>query len=215
MVKMNARTRTCAVVPVKSLDIAKSKLNRVFRPEEKKLLVLYMLEDVVKALSHARIPVLVISPDQRVLQFANQLNCSILEDSGLGINQALELGRKEVMKRGFDSALLLPADLPLLRAWEIQQILEMGREERFVIISPTQRGGTGALYLRPPTVIPLRFEGESFTSHFQEALKAGLKPKIFHSTGTSLDLDTPEDIPRILALADGTKTKEFLVSLRL
>jgi 2-phospho-L-lactate guanylyltransferase len=202
-----------AVTVVKSLELAKSKLGRVLKPEERRALVLCMLEDVLGALKHAGIPTLVVSPDEEVLKFAGCLGCGGVKDEGKGVNRAFELGREEAVRQGSDSVLLLPADLPLLRAWEVQRILETGGGERFVVLSPTQRGGTGALHLRPPTVIPLRFEGGSFSSHFAEALRAGLKPKVFRSAGTFLDLDEPGDIPRILCLGDGTRTKEFLAGL--
>lgn len=203
----------CAVTAVKSLIRAKSKLGKVLNFNERKELVLCMLEDVIKAVRYAGIPLFVVSPDEEVLKFVEEKGCKGVKDTGIGLNEAFELGRREVMNQGFDSVLLLPADLPLLRAWEVQKILEMGADEKFVVLSPTQRGGTGALYLRPPTLIPLRFEGESFSSHFQEALRAGVKPRIFESMGTRMDLDEPEDIPRVLLLADGTRTKEFLVML--
>jgi len=209
MVDLKAR----AVTAVKSLELAKSKVGRVLKPEERKALVLCMLEDVLRALKHAGIPTLVVSPDEEVLRFAVQFGCGIVRDIGGGVNLAFELGREEAARLGSDSVLLLPADLPLLRAWEVEKLLEMGEGERFVVLSPTQRGGTGVLYLHPPTVIPLRFGGESFSSHFAEALRAGLKPKVFRSAGTFLDLDEPEDIPKILSLGDGTRTKEFLVEL--
>lgn len=203
----------CAITAVKSLPRAKSKLEKVLNSREREELVLCMLEDVVRALRYAITTVLVVSPDERVLEFAGRLGCEGIRDYGMGLNEAFRLGIKTAVSRRFDSVLLLPADLPLLRAWEVQKVLEMGTDEKFVVLSPTQRGGTGILYLRPPTVIPLRFEGESFNSHFHEALKAGIKPKVFQSTGTFLDLDEPEDIPRILLLADGTKTKDFLTGL--
>jgi 2-phospho-L-lactate guanylyltransferase len=205
--------RVCAITAVKSLLQAKSKLGAALGPAERKQLVLCMLEDVLGALKHVGIPVLVVSPDEEVLEFAGRLGCDGLREEGGGVNLAFNLGREEAVRRGFDSVLLLPADLPLLRAWELQKILEMGTGGEFVVLSPTQRGGTGALYLRPPKVIPLCFEGESFSSHFAEALKAGLKPKVFHSTGTYLDLDGPGDIPKILSLGDGTKTKDFLIRM--
>ncbi len=203
-------SRTLAIVAVKDLKLAKSKMSGIFPEEERKKLVLCMLEDVLRAVESAPLPCMVISPDEAVLRLARSREAMGVRDEGKGVSQAFELGRREAVRLGFESVLLLVGDIPLLTAWDLQEMMRRRAGDRAVVISPTQGRGTAAMLLQPPCVIPLHYGGRSFARHVEEALRAGVKPAIYESANL-WDMDEPADLLRVLG--SGRRTEKFLLEM--
>ncbi len=59
------------------------------------------------------------------------------------------------------------------------------------------RGGTNALYLRPPGVINLHFGGDSLALFRHDAEAKGIPFVIHESAEMALDLDEPPDLERL------------------
>src|SRR3990172_2558015 len=100
-----------ALVPAKALDRAKGRLAPLLTEDERRRLVLAMLEDVVKALQ--ALPeidsVAVISPDAEVLDAARAPAAEVLEEppSVRGLNQALAYGLSVMSTRAPHPPLLV------------------------------------------------------------------------------------------------------------
>lgn len=202
-----------AIIPVKRLDAAKSSLARVLNPAQRRWLVLAMLADMLHALSQA--PSIsgtaVVSQDEEVLDFARKNGATAIGEQNLGLNGAFRLAINRVVEWGATAVLLLPGDLPLLRAADVENIIAMASAAREVIISPSKANGTNALFLRPPDVMELKFGGESFPLHVAEAVRVGVKPRIYRSTTVAFDVDEPEDLIAMESLETGSQTREFLL----
>jgi 2-phospho-L-lactate guanylyltransferase len=110
--------------------------------------------------------------------------------------------------------LIIPGDLPLLKSVDIENLTAMATAQRDVVIAPSKANGTNALLIRPPDLIGLRFGGESFPLHVQEAVQAGVKPRIYKSPTVATDIDEPADLLKIETLGLGTSSHEFLSSLK-
>lgn len=207
---------TWAIIPVKHLNTAKSSLSEIFGPEQRERFVLEMLADVLNSVRQAPSisSVAIVSPDRKVLDFARQHGATDILEPGLELNEALELAIENVVARGATSMLIIPGDLPLLKSTDVENLTAMATARRDVVIAPSKANGTNALLLRPPDVIELRFGGESFPLHVQEALRAGVKPRIYRSQTVATDIDEPTDILKIETLGLGTRTHDFLSSLR-
>lgn len=205
---------TWAIIPVKRLSEAKSSLRKVFSPEERQQLVLAMLADVLNAACQASSisRVAVVSPDKKVLDFVRQQGAIDIFEGGLGLNGALKLAINRSTDLGATSVLIIPGDIPLLKQVDVDNITSMAATQRDVVIAPSNAKGTNALLLRPPDIIDLRFGGESFPLHIEEAIRAGVRPRIYRSPTVALDVDEPADILKIETLGLGTKTHDFLVS---
>jgi 2-phospho-L-lactate guanylyltransferase len=201
------------LLPLKPLSRAKSSFEGILTPEERRELVLGMLEDMLRTLSRVEMRKVVISPDEEVLRFASSWEAETLREPGLELNLALSLGRERAAGEGAREVLILPADLPFLRVGDVEEIRGRAVREREVVISPSRTLGTNALFLRPPNVIPLRFGGESFPLHVRESLRAGIRPTIYRSPTVATDVDGVEDLLRAETLGLGTRTREFLLSL--
>lgn len=207
---------TWAIIPVKRLSEAKSSLSAVLAPEQRRRLVLSMIADVLRVVHQATsiAKAAVVSPDERVMSFARLHGAVGVAEPGLGLNEALKLAIRHTISKGADSVLILPADLPLLKSTDIENLIAMASGPKDVVIAPSKAKGTNALFLRPPDLINLRFGGESFPLHVKEASQAGVRPRIYRSPTVALDIDDPEDLLSVETLGLGTRTHEFLHSLR-
>ncbi|QYJ17178.1 Phosphoenolpyruvate guanylyltransferase [Rubrobacter xylanophilus DSM 9941] len=190
-----------AVVPVKELRGAKSRLGAVLDSVGRAGLTLHMLRRVVPALRGAGMRrVLVVSPDSAVLEEARLLGAEELRQGGSGLNAALEEGRRWALAEGAEALLVLPADLPLIEPADVEALLEVAGEEPCAVISPdAARSGTNALLLRPPGALPFSFGPDSFGLHLQAALRKGVRVRVCERPNLAFDLDSPEDLARLEA----------------
>ncbi|MCA3747777.1 MAG: 2-phospho-L-lactate guanylyltransferase [Rubrobacter sp.] len=190
-----------AVVPVKELRGAKSRLGPVLDPVGRAGLTLHMLRRVAPALRGAGVRrVLVVSPDPAVLEEARLLGAEGLRQEGSGLNPALEEGRRRALAEGAGALLVLPADLPLIEPADVAALLEVAGEEPCAVISPdAARSGTNALLLRPPGALPFSFGPGSFGVHLQAALRRGVRVRVCERPNVAFDLDSPEDLARLEA----------------
>jgi 2-phospho-L-lactate guanylyltransferase len=190
---------TFAVVPVKELWRTKSRLEPILDPGARAGLTLYMMGRVVSALRAAGIEnVCVVSPDHIVLEEARKRGAASLRQESRGLNPALDEGRLWAMERGASALLVLPADLPLLGAGDVREVLGGTGEEPSVVISPDgTHAGTNALLLRPPDALPFAFGPESYEAHLRAARERGLDVRVCERPHLAFDLDTADDLTRL------------------
>lgn len=199
--------RLWAVVPIKTLDQAKSRLSRVLKPGERYALALGLLRQTLSILRRSEGPcgILVVSADPVVRHEANAQGVDFLmePDTG-GLNEALTTAAAEVIGRGGTSMLVIPGDLPLLTAAGVDALvrtaaISSSSIEQRVAIAPDRRGaGTNALLLRPPGLVPFCFGPDSFQRHLAAAQALGVTPVVFRSPAFALDLDLPSDLASVL-----------------
>ncbi len=188
-----------AVVPVKELWRTKSRLGPILDPGARAGLTLYMMGRVVSALHAAGIEdVCVVSPDRIVLDEAEKRGAAPLRQESRGLNPALDEGRLWAMERGASALLVLPADLPLLDAEDVREVLGGIGASPSVVISPDgAHAGTNALLLRPPDVLPFAFGSNSYETHLRAARERGLDVRVCERSHLAFDLDTSEDLARL------------------
>jgi 2-phospho-L-lactate guanylyltransferase len=190
-----------AVVPVKSLETAKSRLSTTLSAEERARLVETLLRRVLRALadSGSIAQSAVVSPDPRALAIAAAAGAAALPQAGTGLNEALEQARTWAVAGGADTLLVLLGDLPLLEGADIAAMAEIAADPVWgapvVVLAPDRhRRGTNALLLRPPDTLPFHFGYDSYAKHVDEARAGGVELMIYRSPGTEFDLDTPGDL---------------------
>lgn len=187
-----------AVVPVKNLAEAKSRLSASLDPEERGVLTLTLLKNVLAALRGVGIidRVAVVSPSRRALSLAEEVDATALLQESRGLNEALEEGRRWALDEGASALLVLPADLPYLSASDVQMLLEALNDTAVsAVISPDRlREGTNALLLRPPDALQFVFGSGSFEAHLSGARERGIQVEIRETVGVAFDLDTREDL---------------------
>lgn len=181
-----------ALVPVNHLDRVKTRLG--LSASQSRQIVLDMLARVLDALtSVASIQsVAVICPDESVRPLSESKGAAFLSPPSGGLNPDLEWAREAARAAGADEILVVLGDLPLLRAIEIDALLE--RPEAVVLACDRAGKGSNMLLLRSPATLPFRFGPDSCARHLAEARAAGLSASVFRSAGTEQDLDEPEHL---------------------
>jgi len=198
-----------AIVPVKPLSQAKSRLATVLTPAQRKHLASALLERTVRLL--LSVPeiqgVLVISRDAEVLALVQGWGAQSIQENGAPeLNNALRQATQALSRWNADGVLVVPEDIPLLSGDDISQVLRLAGDTPSVVIVPDHRErGTNLLFLRPPGVIPYRFGENSFAGHQRLAREASVTLSIYRAERAALDLDTPGDLQqyRVLAKALG------------
>ncbi len=182
------------LVPVKSSAV-KSRLSGVLSESERREFALLLLSGLMGQLRKAGLlqSTYVISPDRRVRDLALATGArSILEAKDKGVNSAVALGIRE---SGSPSTILvLPSDLPLLKASEVEHIIELKEHLDVVIVPSLSFNGTNALVLSGRRLIPLRYDDDSFWNHLGGGAKKGLSVGVSSEPGLMFDIDSPADL---------------------
>ena len=219
----DARRATWAVVPFKGRD-GKRRLAGLLDGDERAALVRAMLDDVLDALAACPLVdrLVVVSPEadptagspgRAVTWLAESVATSAerpaepAERPADGLNGALLTAQAVAARERAARLLILPADLPLLAPSDVAAVLAAGRppagergRARIVIAPDGASVGTNALLLEPPTALAPLFGADSFHAHVAWAAELGLRYAIVRRPGLLLDVDTPEDVWRFLAL---------------
>ncbi len=190
---------TWAIVPVKPLNRSKSRLASVLNPRLRESLSRQMLEQTLQTLSQVDeiSGVLTVSRDGAVLALARQYGAQTVQESGAPeLNAALTRATQVVIATWHArSVLILPSDIPLMRAQDIRELLALATlSDNIILATDRQRDGTNALFMRPPGLIPYRYGPGSFQRHIEEARAVGIEPIVYDSPTLSLDVDTPADL---------------------
>jgi 2-phospho-L-lactate guanylyltransferase len=201
-------------VPVKEIARSKQRLSGALFQDERERLVRAMLRDVLYALraSSDLADVLVITRDAEVGALAKDCGAQVLAERGAGdLNAALRQAASHLVEMGAPGLLVVPADVPAVRADEIGALAEEHGRGRAVTLVADRRGvGTNALAASPPDVCPFLFGEDSFTRHLEAARAAGIEPKVLEARGLRYDVDVESDLDEIAVQSPGSETSDLL-----
>jgi 2-phospho-L-lactate guanylyltransferase len=200
------------LIPVKSLTNAKQRLASVLDQATRTELAQAMLLDVIETLyAWANRPdVGIVTSDPFALELARRFEFQIIPDhANRSETDAIEMATRVCETRGADSTLVIPGDIPLVRASELEQILQAAPAEGSVLVPAADGRGTNAVWRRPPGVFPLRFGNDSFKPHLAAA-RATQKPCVVLSLpGIALDVDNPSDLQQLADAPGETRAQRL------
>lgn len=193
--------RLVAIIPIRALEGAKSRLGGALDAEERQDLVRLLLERTLAAAGlvpeiEARI---VISPDPAILELAARRGAQVLEQRSAGLNEGLDEAVAAALARDATAVLILAGDLPSVSDTSIGEIVAtaaaaISKGRALVVVVPDRHGrGTNALLLSPPDAIGFAFGSDSRAAHQAAAHAAGAL-SLEVDGPLSLDLDLPEDL---------------------
>ena len=124
-----------ALVPLKDLVTAKTRLAGILRPSERRALALAMVEDVLAVLApHPDISrVVLLSNDPGAHLLAEKYAAEYWPESGFegtGLNALLTAAAGRLLDQGCDALVILHGDLPLLQTEDITAVVRQHREVR-------------------------------------------------------------------------------------
>lgn len=188
-----------AIIPVKPLTMAKSRLAGVLTTDKRQQLAETLMRHVVATAKRTRdiAEVLVVSRDSRALAIARELGARTLQESDEpNLNTALNRATQFVGAWRASGVLILPADLPLVSEEDLRDIVHMGEREETGVVIATDRSqdGTNALFVSPPGLFDYAFGLGSYRRHMALGEAAGATVKVYHSERLLLDIDMPADL---------------------
>ena len=170
---------------------AKTRLRSALAPARREALASAMLDDVLRSALATRWPVLVVTDARSVARSARAAGARALVLPARGTRDGARRGLRRVERDGAHAALVLAADLPLVRVGDLRRIAAAGRRAAIVIVPDRRRSGTNALYVRPPARLAPRFGRGSLAAHRDAAGQDG---RVLPIAGLGLDIDTPADL---------------------
>lgn len=212
------------VIPFKGPAGSKRRLAGVLDESERARLSVAMLDGVLEAALGATSVerVLVMAPSQAPpseyqdarLSFVTEAPDDVVggADGAVvdGLNRALVQAQAAAEGGGAARLLILPSDLPLIGADDVDALVGASNSVAVVISPDRAAEGTNALLLCPPAALVPAFGVGSFERHRRLAHAAGLDVAIVKRWGLALDLDTPADVLRLLAIGQECRAARLL-----
>ncbi len=194
---------TWALVPLRGLETAKTRLGGELDAEERLDLVIAMARRTLAATRDAsRIAgTVLVTADPAAARLADDHRAEPLVQRIAGLNAAIREARARAVANGATAVVVLPIDLAAVSAAAIDAVVEgagvAAREPSYhglVVVVPDRHGdGTNVLLAAPPTIVDPAFGPGSRAAHTALAQAAGAR---YLELGGPLtfDVDTAEDL---------------------
>ncbi|MBJ7470028.1 MAG: 2-phospho-L-lactate guanylyltransferase [Solirubrobacteraceae bacterium] len=189
-----------AIVPVKTLDAAKSRLMEALDAADRQRLVLAMLADVLMNLRRCTAVqrVVVVTDDREARHRAVAEGADVVADEDSGSHSAAALRGIAAAAHPHDRVLLAPGDCPLVTVEDLDALLTTPQPA--VVVVPDRHGtGTNALLLDPPDAIEPSFGAGSLQRHLDVASALGVAARARVVPSLALDIDTADDLATLRA----------------
>lgn len=194
-----------ALLALKDLAQAKTRLAELLGPAERQSLAQAMAEDVIAALAgHSNITqITLISNDPAAEQLARRHGAQCWPESALGclgLNPLLQRASERLLLADDDVLLVLHADLPLLDAADISAALDGQRAAGGLLIACDRQGtGTNLLAFNRASMPRFCFGTDSCAGYIESARSAGVAAQMLQRSGIAADVDTPADLDYVMA----------------
>ena len=210
-------TGVAAIVPLRDGVNGKSRLAESFSVGDRTRLIASMARHVVRtlAVSGEIDTILVVTRDLDTVREALDSDGELTQivrqpEDAIGLNGALDVGRRQAFAAGASGVIIVPADLPLLNAGDVRALV--ARPDAMAIAPDRRRNGTNALFLPTGSTSGLlsldvhsefmfQFGEGSYAAHISEAARLGMDAVTLIQSGTELDLDTIDDWQSLPATA--------------
>ena len=202
------------LIPVKDPSRGKTRLSDFFTLEERRRLAWAMLEDVIRAAAAASKPdrVIVVTSFDLAVERARKAGLEVLvEPLQTSESASVDWASRFLREQNFSSVMRLPADVPLVRAEDIDELLGVSVPSPGALLVPSRDGtGTNAIVRTPPDIFSSRFGPNSLQLHKQEAARAGAEYQIIVNERISIDIDESADVRLFMERGRGTETFRLL-----
>lgn len=198
-----------AVVPLKNLKLAKSRLSNILAEGERQELVLAMFDDVLVSLRESPfIDKIFLVADKYFNPIADVQ--MITEIKNRGYDEAIIEALKDSRVNQAQAMLILPADLPLVSTDELDTLIRDQEDGSIRIAGARDQDGTNALVMKPPSLLATSFGVGSFERHKKFAKALSVKIEEVNLPGLSFDVDTEKDLIDFVQTKSDTRTYRFL-----
>ena len=200
------------LIPVKDLSCAKQRLAAVLDQPSRTALAQAMLHDVLATLHNwkDRPAVAVVTSDPYAIRLVGDYQFEVIPDpDNPGETGAIEMATRICVDRGVKSTLVIPADIPLIQSWELDEILKRAPAEGSVLVPAADGRGTNAAFRRPANLFPLRFGNDSFKPHHVSAQATCRPCVVMKLPGIAVDIDNPSDLQQLVSSPGETRAQRL------
>jgi 2-phospho-L-lactate guanylyltransferase len=180
---------TRALIPLKRLDEAKSRLAPVLPAAERRALVLQMVRHVIGVV-RGGVDEAVLLATEPVPELGD---IPALFDAAEGLNASIASAVRSLNAARGDVVLVVFADLPLLAAADIAALVEAAAQG-FAIAPDRLDVGVNAVGFCMPREVQFRFGPGSRQLFEAEATRLGLAPVFVRRPNLALDIDDGESL---------------------
>jgi len=205
--------RPALLIPIKTLGNAKQRLGDAFDQQHRTLLAQAMLHDVLTAVTGLRelVDVYLVTGDETARSLASEFHFGVIpDDRNESESAAIEMATAWCEARGYDTTIVIPADVPLVTSDELRRALDAAPDVGMVIVPAYDRRGSNCILRRPASIIPLRFGNDSFLPHCAAMRQTGKPLIILELPGISLDIDHPHELEMLRRLRGDTCSQRLL-----
>ena len=205
--------RAALLIPVKDLGNAKQRLAEALDQAQRSQLAEAMLRDVMSAAAGVaeRLDVFLVTGDARAGAIAAEFRSGVIEDTrNESETVAIEIATAWCERHGYDTAVVVPGDIPLITSTELNCVLDAAPPEGAVFVPAYDRRGSNCVLRRPASIIPLRFGNDSFLPHCEAMKKTGKPLIILEMPGIGLDIDNPHELELLLQRKGDTHAQRLL-----
>ena len=207
--------RGILLIPFKSLASAKQRLEAALNAAQRSQLAEAMLRDVMVAAAAVkeRIDVALVTGDASAQAVAKELGFLVIEDTrNESETAAIEMATAWCEERGYDTTIVVPADIPLIAPHELHRVLDAAPAEGAVFVPAYDRRGSNCILRRPASIIPLRFGNDSFLPHCEAMRQTGKELVVLEMPGIGLDIDNPHELELLVQREGDTASQRLLRS---
>jgi 2-phospho-L-lactate guanylyltransferase len=194
--------KIAAVIPVKNLHSAKSRLSPFLTLQQRRNLALILLNATIKTVKSSRFisDIIVVSSDDTIKNFSFENSLKFIKDADNGVNNAVILADRYCIENEIDANIVIPNDLPFLSFKSIDQICVISEKySKCIIICPSKRfDGTNILLRKPPGVIKTFYDNDSYANHLKEAKQLNIPIESLDHDNLRFDIDTKQDLIEFL-----------------
>jgi 2-phospho-L-lactate/phosphoenolpyruvate guanylyltransferase len=209
-------TQNWAVIPVKGLTESKKRLSS-YLGERKRLLVEALLHDVLSSALQSDVydKILVVSPDERVADLSKAKRVDFLQQTGFGLNRAIDQANRLAIKDRVSSLTTILGDIPMAMPQDFREIFKIGNGLGKAVMVPSLKGGTNVMMTRPPGVVRPSYGRWSYSKHLRQAQLNKVATYSISNPRVSFDVDTVNDLIELRRSDPGLRTSSAKLLTRM
>jgi len=197
------------IVPIKRFSLGKQRLADHVPAEIRRELCRLMAEWVLSELALTRSinHVVVVTAESALLPSIRGYGFDLLfeQEHGMDLNSSVSHALMQLASDGAEDACVVHSDIPLFCSKELQRVIDLhqqGAARKMSLVSDRVGQGSNLRLCRPVAAVPCQYGRSSAYRHEHAATSVGIQVERVFSRTLSLDLDTYDDISRIVEAAD-------------
>lgn len=210
-----------AIVPVREFGRSKLRLRGYLSGTERSALSKALFQHVLIALGESRVrKILVVASDQGEIsnlvgKSKNTFVISERKHHG-GVNEAATDGISYCLTEmaNITSIMIVPSDLPLLSSEAINDAISKVSKYDLIIGPSSRFDGTSLLLFNMMKgKIPFHYDNNSYRNHVKEAKKLKIRYTIIRPKEFSWDVDTKDDLKKLMSKLKTRSFRELLLEI--